>query len=134
MHTQKVIYKHVGFAWKQLKWKTILERNSIQAISLHKHENNTIRWFSLILMGERKSYPSWYISQWPYRIIIYMAEHLNHFLITLAKKGLLSNISTKMQNFQPKAFSKAQQTFLFYKIYFRQVLTTLNSSGEDTLH
>lgn len=84
--------------------------------------------------GRKKKNPSLYISQWPYRIIIYMAEYLNHFLITLTKKGLLSNISTKMQNFQPKASSTAQQTVLFYKIHFRQVLTTLNSSGEDTLH
>lgn len=133
LHIQKTIHKSVGSVWKQVKWKTILERNSIQSSPLHKHEN-TITWFSLILMGGRKNYPSWYISQWPYRIIIYMAEQLNHFLITLTKKGLLSNISKKMQNFQPKASSKAQQTVLFYKIHFRQVLTTLNSAGEDTLH
>lgn len=133
LHTQKVIHKPVGSVWKQVKWRTILERNSIQSSSLHKHEN-AITWFSLILTGGRKRYPLWYISQWPYRIITYMAEHLNHFLITLTKKSLLSNISTKMQNFQPKASSKAQQIVLLYKTYFRQVLTTLNSSGKDTLH
>lgn len=124
LHTQKIIHKPVGSVWKQLKWKTILERNSIQSSSLHKHEN-TIIWFSLIPMGGGKSYPSWYFLQWPYRIIIYMAQHLNHSLITLTKKGLLSNISTKMQNFQPKASSKAQQTVLLYKIYFKQVINNI---------
>lgn len=106
LHTQKIIHKPLGSVWKQVKWKIILERNSIQSSSLHKHKN-TITWFSLILMGGGRSYPSWYISQRPYRIIIYMAEHLNHFLIILTKKDLLSNISTKTQNFQPKASSTA---------------------------
>lgn len=125
LHTQKIIHKPVSAVWKQLKWKTILERNSIQSSPLHKHENNTIIWFSLVFVGGRKSYPSWHFSQrqWPYRIIIYRAEHLNHFLTTLTKKGLLSNISTKRQNFQPKA-----ETTLLAK-HHKRLCSTKFTSG-----
>lgn len=115
LHTKKIIHKPVGSLWKQVKWKTILERNSIQSSSFHKHEN-TITWYSLTLMGGQKSYSSSYISQWPYRIIIYMAEHLNHFLITLTKKVCLATFQQKCKIFSSSLLLKHNKQF--YSINF----------------
>lgn len=132
LHTQKIIHKPVGSVWKQVKWKTILERNSIQSSSLHKHENTITMVQSDPYGGTKRLSFMIYFTMTLQNY--YIHDRTPKSLSNYPYKGLLSNISTKMQNFQPKSSSKAQQTVLFYKFYFRQILTTLNSSGEDMLH
>lgn len=123
-HAQKILHKPLSAICKQLKQKVILGRNSSQSSPFHKHENDTIARFHVVLRRKR-SYPSWHVSQrrWPYRTATYKAEHLHHFQSILTKKGLLSNFGAQRQIPHPEG-----RTILLLKHYKSFSSTKFTSS------